>query len=369
MEYERIDLISLFDYSFQHYMVSDADLRRLGDAPGEDLEQLEVKEKQKALEKLGALEELYARSSGWLFYGDLRRDLQRFCFLPSEYLTNSKGSSMIVSPKYGAGVLSVWQTITDGTEPLMVKNRPIDAYKPEHEFIRLKLKGATGGRREYPFLAIRALTDDLDTFCKDNALLLGQVLTSNQEYEEDKYLEEYVDAKHNISRRKYERLYIRWTDALAVYTNRLDECEYELALCRAVQLFENCILLRRLLDNADERMAEVSPTLALYRPRPWAVQQILQSVRDFESQFVDSPPTQSLEADRLLTATYKEFGIDERFKAVIRGCDLMVKRYEWAKTELYVLIAVVAYLLDKLGVYAPLADWLRLAFRDLRKVL
>jgi hypothetical protein len=65
-----------------------------------------------------------------------------------------------------------------------------------------------------------------------------------------------------LTLRVHERLYIRWTDAPAVYTNGVDDKEYEHALCRAVQLFKNCIVLRRLLDDAAEQVTKVSPTLS-----------------------------------------------------------------------------------------------------------
>lgn len=84
-----------------------------------------------------------------------------------------------------------------------------------------------------------------------------------------RYLDQYVSAENNnVSRRRYERLYARWTDALAVYSNSVAESEYEKTLLRAVQLFENCIILRRLLVNADHRVANISSTLSFYRPRP-----------------------------------------------------------------------------------------------------
>jgi hypothetical protein len=189
----------------------------------------------------------------------------------------------------------------------------------------------------------------------NNAADLGRVFTGNYEDEELRFLDQYASAENNVSRRRYERLYVRWTDALAVYSNSVDESQYERTLFRAVQLFENCIILRRLLDDADRRAEEISSTLSFYRPRPWAVQKVLQSVRDFQRQFVDAPPILSLEASRLLDTTYKSFGIDDRFEATNRGCDLMEKRFQWAKTEFLVSIGVAAYLLDKLKVFDLIA--------------
>jgi hypothetical protein len=333
MDCQRIDLISLFDLEFHNDRVSKADLIRLSHAHGNQ-----------------DLEDLYLESRNWVFGREPIPTLKRFCFPPSARLAHSKGNSMIVSPEHGAGVFSVWQTITDGTDPLELKRRTWDSGDPYRELDGLGLD-IVENDREYPFIAIRARTDDLDAFCRDNAADLGRVFTGNYEDEELRYLDQYMNAENNVSRRRYERLFVRWTDALAVYSNSVDESEYEKTLFRAVQLFENCIVLRRLLDNADRQVEEISSTLSFYRPRPWAVQKVLQSVRDFQRQFVDAPAIWSLEAARLLATTYKSFGINDRFDATNRGCDLMERRFQWAKTQLFVSMGVATYLLDKLKLF------------------
>jgi hypothetical protein len=97
MEYERIDLISLFDLEFRNDRVPKADLRRLRDADGNQ-----------------GLKDLYRESPNWVFGREPIPSLRRFCFPPSADLAHSKGNSIMVSPEHGAGVFSVWQTITDG---------------------------------------------------------------------------------------------------------------------------------------------------------------------------------------------------------------------------------------------------------------
>lgn len=341
MEYQRVDLISLYDVEFHNDRVSTDDFQKLT-------------RNAQSNQNLG---ELYRLSRCWIFDREPISTLRRFCFPPSAHLAYSRGNSILVSPEHGAGVFSVWQTITDGTDPLKLKQRKPDPPNPYLELVNLHL-GIVENDREYPFLAIRARTDDLDGFCKDNAMALGRVFTGNFEDEEQRYLEEYVNVNNNISRRRYERLYVRWTDALAVYSNGVDESEYEKTLFRAVQLFENCIILRRLLDNADHRVEEISAMLSFYRPRPLAVQKVLQAVRNFQRQFVDAPLSVSVEASRLLATTYKSFGIIDKFEATNRGCDLMKSRFQWAKTELFFLLGVATYLLDKLKLFSWIAKQL-----------
>jgi hypothetical protein len=105
----------------------------------------------------------------------------------------------------------------------------------------------------------------------------------------------------------------------------------------------------------DKRVDKISSTLAFYRPRPWAVQQVLQSVKDLQRQFVDAPPIWSLEARRLLATAYRRFGINNMFDATNRGCDLMERRFQWAKTQLLVSLGVATYLLDKLKLFDLIA--------------
>jgi hypothetical protein len=56
-----------------------------------------------------------------------------------------------VSPEHGAGVFSVWQTITDGIDPLELKRRTWDSGNPYREFLNLHLN-VVETDREYPFL-------------------------------------------------------------------------------------------------------------------------------------------------------------------------------------------------------------------------
>jgi hypothetical protein len=106
MEYQRIDLVSLFDLEFHNDRVSEAELRRLRDAHGNQ-----------------NLENLYLESRNWISGREPIPTLRRFRFAPSAHLTQSKGNSILVGSEHGTGVFSVWQTITDGTDPLELKRR------------------------------------------------------------------------------------------------------------------------------------------------------------------------------------------------------------------------------------------------------
>ena len=188
MDYERMDLISLFDLEFHNDKVSPADLRKLRDAHGHQ-----------------DLENLYAESRNWIFGREPLSGLERFCFASSKRLAYSNGSSILVSPEHGAGVFSVWQTIADGSDPLKFKQHVWESGDPYQQVTQLNLD-IVESDREYPFLAVRVPTGDLDTFCRENATYLGRLFTGNYEDEEARYLEEYVKVENNISRRRYERI-------------------------------------------------------------------------------------------------------------------------------------------------------------------
>jgi hypothetical protein len=151
MEYQRIDLVSLFDLEFHNDRVSEAELRRLRDAHGNQ-----------------TLENLYLESRNWISGREPIPTLRRFRFAPSAHLTQSKGNSILVGSEHGTGVFSVWQTITDGTDPLELKRRTWDSGDPFRELEGLDL-GIGENDREYPFIAIRARTGELCGYARRNS--------------------------------------------------------------------------------------------------------------------------------------------------------------------------------------------------------
>jgi hypothetical protein len=53
---------------------------------------------------------------------------------------------------------------------------------------------------------------------------------------------------------------------------------------------------------------------------------------------VDAPPVVSLEADRLLAATYERFGINGRFEALYRGRNLAFRGQHWLVIKVKVIV-------------------------------
>jgi hypothetical protein len=214
--------------------------------------------------------------------------------------------------------------------------------------------------RQYPFVSIRINAEDLEQFCAANALEIGALYTGNLEHERSSRLSDHWKA--SISWREYEVLLIRWTEALGIYRARIDGKEndalYELTLFRAVQLFEACILLRRWLRRLSEEADSVAADTTWYRPRPWAVNQLLASFAKFERDFVVSPPVQSVEAEALLRKAFMAFGIPAMVDSTRRTCELLERRHQWAKTQFLVGVAVLSFLLDKFKVFEAISHHL-----------
>jgi hypothetical protein len=294
-------------------------------------------------------------SFGWMFYGEELRSFDSFDL--SQVVPDCVGAALRVNRQAGVGSLLVWRLSYDGkTDPLALKLAPWKDGEQSLLTVEPLLKGLRGDRI-FPFLSIQANTaaDNLDDFAKSHAVELGRLLTSDLEGERPSTLERYVES--DLSRRAYEKLFLRWTEALAVYA-RLDSDEfYENCMFRAVQIFEHCILGQVSLISALERMDRFSRRLLLVTPRKWfRARALFASLADAEYDFVVYPQTSSVEANRLLAAAQNQFGLSNFLtSAKAKGIELR-DQFEWAKTQTLGLIAVVTYLLDKIIGWDRLKD-------------
>jgi hypothetical protein len=327
----RTDTISFFDINFNHPV----------DANGLSI-----------LQDLGTnheLQRLFGDSHNWIFYARVLPDFHRYCFSPSNGKPNLRGASLLVSSRYNVGIYSVWNTFKNDTHPLDIKNS-LNEFIDWSPLDNLQGKIDTDYKREwnprhYPFLGIRVNDSNVIHYCDEHATDIGKIFTRNLEDEEPEQINSYI--KSNISKRNYERLFIRWTDALAVYGDYVDEDQYDLTLLRAAQLFETCIVVRRLLNNIDVRVVGMSRTLSIF-PRLIAVDNLVQEFKEIENTFVTSPPTfWSVEGDRLLEAAYENFGIKKMVEATKNNCGFLESRNKWLKAQFIAAFAVIAYIIDK----------------------
>jgi hypothetical protein len=224
----------------------------------------------------------YAASYPWLMYKSTKKstsppDTEGYTFSPpgTERFTFGPGlrpnecrGSILIHPQYGVGVLTQWSKPADrSVDPFDLKRNPEEWREKSGAVLqRLELdKYTTELEREYPFLAITIDPDagDVEQYTKDHAEDIGRLFTGGQEHEESARLKQYAD--ENISWRSYERLYMRWTDALGVYSGSIDPSTRIKTITRAVQLLEICVLVRRILRNASQEIS----TLSALRHEAW----------------------------------------------------------------------------------------------------
>ena len=135
---------------------------------------------------------------------------------------------------------------------------------------------------------------------------------------------------------------------MAVYSGDTDEDRYENSLFRAVQIFEVCVMVRALFRKISKRADSIKRKLSMFTPRPWSVSEIMNSLAGAEETFIVSPPISSVEAERLLTASYERFGIGKTVESARRSCESLEKRFQWAKTQFLAVVAVAVFILDTL---------------------
>jgi hypothetical protein len=338
--YLRTDVISIFDVDFRSDSIGPAYIEALGREAGNP-----------------PIDALYDESYSWVYYGSSLPGCRRFNYPPPEGIPGARAASLLVNPVNGAAVYSVWQSFGGGEDPLRWKQEAWDMEASLTAWLRrfhLEIKEI---ERQYPFVAVRVDRDDVAAYCSEHALELGRLFTGNFERDEDRYLLGLIEG--NISRRDYERLFMRWTDVLAVYGERVGDEDQEKTMLRAVQVYETCILVRRILRNLADEADRLSSRLSRL-PVPWVVDRVSRQFLRIESQFIVAPPVQSVEAERLLRAAYESFGIGGIVEGARNSINFLDRRFQWSKTQFLVALGVLTYLLDKLKVFDTIARWLGL---------
>ncbi len=298
------------------------------------------------------LDRRYFESAGWLL--ELPGGFRRYCFQGGE---GELGASLLLHAQEAIGVYSVWRRFGPERDPLEVKHAQWQG--SEGDIKRLHRLGVqeTEWDRIYPFTAMRLGDADLAGLWRGEAETLGRIATGGYGHDEAGTLRAAV--ADNLSTRTYERLVLSWSSGLALYNEGVDERTVELTLCRAVQLCEICILIRRLLRSTKEEIDRVLPTIGFWRPRPWTVKRIAQRLAWLEHEFIASPDVSSPEAERLLSGAYRSFGIADRLAGTKQSYAALEQRFQWAKTQLFAGVALLAYLLDKFKVFDVMTPWAR----------
>jgi hypothetical protein len=323
----RTDVVSILDLRFES-------IRQLSRLPSRA---------PKALSPSSILARL-SESYSWLFYDEQLRDFDLFD-IPSA-IPQTTGAVLRIHRHLGIGTYILWHTYYGDSDPRALKaaawkssGEYLSPLSPVFEELRVE--------RFYPFVAIEVDSDDINGFAVANAEEIGRILTGDLEGERPATLRRYIET--DLSLRAYEKLLVRWTEALVLYSRMESEQKYEECMFRAVQVFEHCILARVSLLALAEQMEKFMRHLAFVTPAKWfKSRDLLANFSNIEETFVTHPRVQSVEADRLISDAHAQFGIDKVLAGAKAKQSELRDQLEWAKTQTLGFLAFITYLLDKI---------------------
>lgn len=289
---------------------------------------------------LARLEESFS----WLFYGEQLRDFELLDIPVS--IPHSRGAALRINRRLGIGTYILWRRYDGDSDPHALKaaawartEEDLGSLDPFFEELRVE--------RFYPFVSIEADTDNIDDFATANAEEIGRILTGDLEGERPATLRRYIET--DLSLRSYEKLLVRWTEALVLYSRMQSEQKYEECMFRAVQVFEHCILARVSLLALAGQMEQFLRRLAVVTPTKWfKSRDLLATFSNVEETFVMYPHVQSVEADRLISGAHAQFGLDKVLASAKAKQSELREQLEWAKAQTLGLLAFITYLLDKI---------------------
>ena len=261
------------------------------------------------------------------------------------------GIRVAVQPLLSLGVVTIWKQVSgceSEVQALDAKRRAAEDQASLEAAVRSWGLDWERVGRITTLLAVRVDTDDLDELVASNAVDLGRLWTGNIEDERPEHLAAYA-TDENISRRRFERIYLRWSDALVVYDRTTEQAAP--ASMRVAQLVETGILMRRLLREAAFETETVMRSI-----RPWTLPWLSRSLKqaehlrqilaDAELMTSVAPPTHSIEGERLLARTLEAFDIPKLQATVGYALGELDRRLAWQRVKWLAGIAVLAFLVN-----------------------
>ena len=308
-------------------------------------------------------------SFGWLFYDDQLADFELFDISSALRKSdpNLAGAVLRLNQRLRIGTFLLWRTHSGNSDPRDLKMRAWEDLPDLEAELSSVLSLSQDAaeymvERFYPFVGIQIDTSDIDSYSTANAEEIGRVLTGDLEEERPAALRQYIET--DLSRRSYEKLFIRWTEALALYSRLETEELYENTLFRAVQLFEHCVLARVALRSLAADMESFVQHLTVITPGTWARSRTLSAAfSNAEDIFVMYPHVQSVEANRLITAAATQFGLAKVLASAKAKETELRERFEWAKTQTLGLLAFLTYFFDKIIGWDNLRDFVARGFQ------
>jgi hypothetical protein len=287
----------------------------------------------------------------------------RFSLESNQHDHSDKGGLITISQALKVAVLGIWRRHEPEKNPLHVK-RGLSADIPRHYLDQLSVlfPHIAEGELMYPFLAVRYDSTDLQEVLSRDGVALGRLFSGGLDHEADDTLRAYL--KDNLSIRKYEGLFLRTSDGLGVYTSGIEETAggdlllYENTLFRAVQVCELCLLEHRLARSFKLRVDQDARKVRIF-PRPFLVEKRRTELLGLEMGMVKSLPFRAPEAPALVRRAQEKFSIPEHLRDAKDSYDFLEIRYQNSKTTALAVLAVAAYILDKMHVWDGISGWVQ----------
>jgi len=351
MDLIRVDVLSIFDLSVS----TDGDAAAVSSR---------LSAKHSPDSRMGRLlDDTY----DWIFYEDQHEGFELYDISQTKRSLETVGIVVRFNRESRIGTCTIWRQYDGHADPLERKRRSWDDAQDDVGVLE-RLFPEARIERQYPFVALELASPDLTGACRANAEYLGKIFTGDYEGERAEVLRGYVD--HDLSRRSYEVMLIRWTAALAIYSRQDNQEFYEKCFLRAMQVFEHCILARASLRSIEEQaralMQRLTQQFFILTPRTWTEEHRIETwFAVSEQSFASSPKVQSVEADRLVSSAILEFGIPKAVAAAKSQVESIRGQIQWAKAQTVAVIGVATYVFDKVIGWDHIQHLVVLGFRHL----
>lgn len=264
-----------------------------------------------------------------------------------------------ISRTLKAAVICIWKRYKSTTDPLEIKHS-LSVDIPQHYLKQLSniFDYIADGQLMYPFISLRYSSSDLTEVINRDGVFLGRLLSGGLDHEPDETLRGYLSK--NLSGRRYEGLFLLSSGGVGIYVSGTEPTEeadlnlYENTLFRAVQVCEMCLLEQRLLRTFRNQADSDAKKVRIF-PRPLLIEKRREELLALENDMVKSLPFRSPESMPLVRKAQEIFQIQMFLQEAKDSYSFLESRYQNTKTPALAVVAVIAYILDKLKVWETIS--------------
>ena len=285
-------------------------------------------------------------------------EFDRFSLSPNGEDQSDQGGIITVSESLRIGVVCIWNRYPGGMDAINLK-LSLDTSVPRYYLKQISILFPYIAEAElmYPFFGIRCEEVRLEQVLASEAVFLGRLFSGGLEHEADETLRNYV--RDNLSNRGYEALFVRSSDGLGVYTSHVeqdpgfDQLLYENTLFRAVQVCELCLLEHRLIRSFKSQVDQDARKVRIL-PRPLLVERRRNELLRVEMGMIKALPFRTAEGRQLVRKAQEKFNIPQSLQDAKDSYNFLETRYQNTKTTALAIVAVIAYIFDKMKLW----EWL-----------